>query len=110
MDIVVVVPPNANLNDMAGRLRRVSPPEPVYALLAAVRESVEKQGDNDDEIADWLNVCLTVTMSFVVKENEDDIRYLSRQLRGNFGVDYVACRLDAIQDFSMVDNFYGPEQ
>ena len=78
--VTVAVTRTFNPMENKGLCKRVSPPEPVFAMLNAIARDIEA-GD-DDRIAAWQKYTRTCTCAFNVLENNDDFCVPSHTAQG----------------------------
>lgn len=103
--IVVAVPDlNYNVLEHKGLLRRVSPNEPLDALLCAIAADIENGADGD-RLQQWRAVLLTCQVQFELHTNEDSMFWRSQQLRENVLTDFTGMYPTAFQRIMTVVSY-----
>ena len=102
--VTLAVTRNFNPLENKGLCRRVSPAEPVFAVLAAIARDVEAA--NDNRIAEWQKYARTCTFVFKVLENNDDFVFHHAQLREDASIDFELVRMSSLARMVDVSVFY----
>ena len=102
-DIHIACSAGFNPLENKGRLRRVSPSEPVHAMIMAMYRDI--QAGDENVIEAWRDVCLSTCMVFERCENNDDFHWKHLQLRENPGIDFELVRQSSLQRILDVMNF-----
>ena len=96
---------SAKYNPLAhkGRLRRLSPPEPVHAMLMAIRRDID--AGSAATLKAWRNICLSTCMVFEKCESNEDFHFRHLQLRESPGIDFELVRQSSLQRIIDVAQF-----
>ncbi len=92
------------LSQMKTTMKRISPEEIVYAMLAAAADAVRTGADNDTLTA-WRTALLTTSFHWMVIDNEDDKFYTSQTLREHLITDCNTMKRTAQQWCFLVNGF-----
>ena len=82
--------------DLKGRLRRISPEEPVYAAVLKVGRGIVNKTIPDDDLKLWRQFFLSVSGRFE-KMSDDKIKWAADNLRESAGIDFEAMYPTPIQ-------------
>ena len=94
VDVVVGLKVGQNILESTGKLYVVSPIEFSHAFLIATHRSL---AHNDEPILEgWRNAALMTPFVFKVCEGEDRRHFMAKQLREDFGANYVGVRQSAL--------------
>ena len=85
-----------------GSWRRVSPDEVVIAWYKAVADDI-RAGGNDDRLSEWLAHLLTTPATFHMVDTEEDIDWLSQQLRENIHANQTLVRTAVQRIFDIIN-------
>ena len=102
MDVVVVVADAADARKSIEErsLKVISPPEILFAFVAAVHGDLAK-GD-DDILGQWKNAMLACSCSFTEFRGDEEVHKLCLQLREDLSQNFSAMRYNAVQKMSDV--------
>ena len=103
-DIHVAMAKNGNPFDMVGKLRMLSPAEPVHAMLMAIRRDIDI--GNEEVIRHWRRISLSTCMIFQEFENSEAFHFAHLQLRENPGIDFELVRHSALQRVLDIAQFH----
>ncbi len=87
-----------------GRFRRLSPEEPLHALLFGVSKAV-KRGADVDELKQWRQVMLSVQFIFELVPSVESMYWRAQNLREEAVSTYKACKHSALQNTVRVLQF-----
>lgn len=86
-----------------GCLRRVSPAEPIHALLMAVARDVE--AEELEKLDGWKEILLSCLVTFQIVETDTVCHHLNTQLREKAGIEHELIRHSALSRVLDVTNF-----
>ena len=102
----VAIDATATLADTKGKLQRISPEEPVHALLWGIHAAIERNA-GADEMARWEALLLSIPYVFERLSNRDAILRRSINIREEMTALFDACARTAFARFAE-DSFYTP--
>jgi hypothetical protein len=94
LDVVIVVADVAEACGLA-KLRQLSPPEMLFALLEAIALAIKT--DDDELLANWRNIMLACPARFTRITCADKIHRLSVQYREDLSQNHATLRFSAVQ-------------
>ena len=96
-DVIVAVEPSAPAQDMPeGGWHRLSPAEPVFALLFSIEEAIKKQAD-DSVLSTWKRLLLTTSFHFEAVAVGEDRYWRASNLREEAAEHGLAVQLSMVQ-------------
>lgn len=86
-----------------GFLRRVSPPEPLHALIMAIHKDVKEE--NVDKLQQWRGILLNTLLSFETVEADASLHFKNTQLREKSGIEHELIRHSSLSRCLDIVNF-----
>ena len=86
-----------------GFLRRVSPPEPLHALIMAIHRDVKSE--EVEKLRQWRGILLNTLLSFEIIEKDSSLHHKNTQLRERSGIEHELIRHSSLSRCLDVANF-----